>query len=134
MTSPELRPTHDPGLSTEDSRLQERIRHAAHLLPAQGPIGVFIHHNTLHAFEHHGFDEALRDGRRVFGGEPYLPEDHFRSELDRGRIQFSELREVLETDLGETASASVVGLSSRLELRLAMLQHPLHVGDGPELD
>ena len=32
-------------------RLEQAINHAAHLLPAQGPITVFIHHNTLHAFE-----------------------------------------------------------------------------------
>lgn len=28
--------------------ITDAIEHAAHLLPAQGPIGVFIHHNTLH--------------------------------------------------------------------------------------
>ena len=37
--------------------LARAIEHAAHLLPAQGPINVFIHHNTLHAFE-----ELMRSG------------------------------------------------------------------------
>ncbi len=115
-------------------RLQEAIGHAAHLLPAQGPIGVFIHHNTLHAFEHLPFDEAVRAGARVFGCEPYLSEDRYREELSRGRIRSSELRAVLERDLGAVAGESVLGLASRLELRLAMLEHPLRSGGGPELD
>src|SRR5262245_22960346 len=45
--------TSHPAPSESDllARLEHPIDHAAHLLPAQGPINVFIHHNTLHAFE-----------------------------------------------------------------------------------
>jgi uncharacterized protein YbcC (UPF0753/DUF2309 family) len=114
--------------------LASQIQQAAHLLPAQGPIGVFIHHNTLHAFEHQTFDEAVRTGSRVFGCEPYLSEDRYREELTRGRIRFDELRAVLQRDLGVKAAQSVCLLSQRLDLRLAMLQHPLRSGDGRELD
>jgi len=58
--------------------LQQAIDHAAHLLPAQGPITVFIHHNTLHAFEDLPFLEAVKKGGRVFGCHPFLPEDRYR--------------------------------------------------------
>jgi len=37
----------------------EVIERLAHLLPARGPISIFIHHNTLHAFEHLPFEEAV---------------------------------------------------------------------------
>jgi uncharacterized protein len=50
--------------------LRHAIEHAAHLLPAQGPIQVFIHHNTLHAFEHLPFDVAVREGGNVYGCQP----------------------------------------------------------------
>jgi hypothetical protein len=50
--------------------LAEAIEHAAHLLPQQGPITVFIHHNTLHALEDLPFHEALRKGAQVFGCQP----------------------------------------------------------------
>src|SRR6266481_3431963 len=62
-------------------RLGEVIDHVAHLLPAQGPITVFIHHNTLHAFEELPFTEAVKKGGRVFGCQPYLSEDRYREEL-----------------------------------------------------
>lgn len=44
---------------------------------------MFIHHNTLHAFEHLTFDEAVRAGSGVFGCEPFLSEDRYREELER---------------------------------------------------
>src|SRR5262245_52072785 len=47
--------------------LAEAIEHSAHLLPQQGPITVFIHHNTLHALEDLPFHDALRKGAQVFG-------------------------------------------------------------------
>ena len=41
---------------------------------------------------------------------------------------------MLERDLGTRATETVHGLSTRLDLRLAMLQHPLRSGEGHELD
>ena len=59
------------------ARLRYAVEHAAHLLPAQGPITVFIHHNTLHAFEELPFEDAVKRGAEVFGCQPYLSEDRF---------------------------------------------------------
>src|SRR3954451_11682872 len=84
-------------------RLRHAVEHASHLLPAQGPITVFIHHNTLHAFEELPFTEAVKRAARVFGCHPYLTEDRYRDELRRGRIRFPELQAVLREDLGTHA-------------------------------
>ncbi|QJW92777.1 DUF2309 domain-containing protein [Frigoriglobus tundricola] len=115
-------------------RLRHAIEHAAHLLPAQGPITVFIHHNTLHAFEHLSFDQAVRHAAEVFGCQPYLTEDRYRAALARGRIRLSELQAVLADDLGAWAAEPVGGLCSRSELRLAMLQSPVVTAPAVELN
>ena len=114
-------------------RLGHVIDHVAHLLPAQGPITVFIHHNTLHAFETLAFEDAVKKGAQIFGCEPYLSEDRYRDELRRGRIRFSDLQEVLERDLGFGATQKIPCFGTRQELRLAMLQHPLRSGPTDEL-
>src|SRR4051794_5546475 len=90
------------------AQLNGVIEHASHLLPAQGPITVFIHHNTLHAFEDLPFPEAVKKGAQVFGCQPYLTEDRYRDALTRGRIRFDGLREVLEEDLGAAGAAEPV--------------------------
>jgi uncharacterized protein YbcC (UPF0753/DUF2309 family) len=113
--------------------LKEVIDHAAHLLPAQGPITVFVHHNTLHSFEDLPFDEAVQKAARVFGCHPYLTKDRYRRELTRGRIRFDELRDALADDLGARAAEKVLGGCTRLELRLAMLQYPMRYGPTEEL-
>src|SRR5437660_10156632 len=114
-------------------RLQHVLDHAAHLLPAQGPINVFIHHNTLHAFEDLPFHQAVQKGARVFGCQPYLSEDRFRQELERGRIRPADLEAVLRGDLGPAADERILSFGTRLELRLAMLQHPLRQAPDEEL-
>ncbi len=109
------------------------IDHAAELLPQQGPITVFIHHNTLHALEDLPLPEALRSGAGTFGCQTYLGEACYREALRLGRIRFAELREVLEEDLGGRASGPVPGFGARLDLRLAMLEYPLRTGPTDEL-
>jgi uncharacterized protein len=76
-------------------RLQHALAHAAHYLPVQGPIGVFIHHNTLHAFQHLPFEEAVLEAARLFGAEPFMMEEAFRKALDKGRIHPDDLDVVL---------------------------------------
>ena len=127
------RPTPECEVCSPLSTLRHAIEHAAHLLPAQGPITVFIHHNTLHAFEHLPFTEGVREGARVFGCEPFLPKDRYREALQRGRIRFADLEAVLSEELGPAAVERIASLCTRLELRLAMLEYPLRHGPAAEL-
>lgn len=128
---------HEPGCAQSDARpehnLIELIEHAAHLLPAQGPITAFVHHNTLHAFEELPFDTAVRRGAEVFDCEPYWPESKYRSFVKSERIQAPDLRAVLIDDLDDRAGETIGTLTSRYQLRLAMLQSPLESAKGHEL-
>jgi uncharacterized protein YbcC (UPF0753/DUF2309 family) len=79
-------------------RLRSAIEHASHLLPRQGPIGVFVHHNTLHAFQHLRFEQAVIEASQLFGAEPYMSEAAYRAELARGRIQLVDVDAVLDSE------------------------------------
>ncbi|TWT87960.1 DUF2309 domain-containing protein [Neorhodopirellula pilleata] len=107
-------------------RIEHAIEHAKHYLPAQGPISIFVHHNTLHAFEDLPFDKAVIEGGRHYHCEPYLSEERYRDELSRGRITLNDLREVLMDDLGDDADTLVSAFGTRYTLRLAMLQMTVH--------
>lgn len=133
---PELPEIKSENRSRQQSRLErvrQAIEDAAHLLPSQGPITVFIHHNTLHAFEHLPFEEAVVAGARTFGCQPYLAESRYRQELSRGRIRHDDLEATLLEDLGDTAGTTFEFLGTRLQLRRAMLEHPLLTGPAAEL-
>ncbi len=129
--------SHSPGHdgtnpATSLDRLRHVIEHAAHLLPAQGPITVFIHHNTLHAFEKLPFERGVEQAAELFGCQPYLTEQRYRDALGRGRIRFAELLAVLENELGTSATDAITPSVARLDLRLAMLQYPLASGSADE--
>ena len=113
--------------------VRRSIARATELLPAQGPIEVFVHHNTLHAFEDRKFDEGVQAGARLFGCHAHLPEDRYRHELQRGRIRVADLETVLLVDLGDEADRLVANFGTRYALRLAMLQFPLRTGGTAEL-
>lgn len=115
------------------SRLEREIAEAARLLPIQGPITVFVHHNVLHAFEHMPFAEGVRKGGALYGAQPYLPEERYHEYLARGRIVVSDIEWVLDQELGARGSEQVWGRVTRKGLRLAMLTHRLKHGPDAEL-
>ncbi len=80
------------------SRLHEAVHHAAHLLPTQGPIGVFVHHNTLHAFQNLPFETAVTQAASIHRAEPFLPEESYRNEIKNGRITASDIQLVLDQE------------------------------------
>ncbi len=99
--------------------IKEVLRHATHVLPAQGPIAVFVHHNTLHAFQHLPFEKAVVEAAQVFGAQPFMTEERFHQELAVSRIR----REDLEAVLAGTEDAEILpGRLTRHQLRLARLQ------------
>lgn len=100
------------------SKLQHALDHAIHYLPAQGPIGVFVHHNTLHAFQHMPFEEAVIQAAQIFAAEPYLSEQAYQEHRKNGRILDRDIDEVLAR---EPDVALWNGRLSRRELRRALL-------------
>ncbi len=83
--------------------LEHAIEHLRHALPAQGPIGTFVHHNTLHFLQHKPFHEAVREAHERTDAEPYFTEQRFREELAHGRIDGEDLEYALERYRARTA-------------------------------
>ncbi|HZZ78092.1 MAG TPA: DUF2309 domain-containing protein [Gemmataceae bacterium] len=108
--------------------LEEVIEYAAQMLPAEGPITGFSFLNPLHAFEHMPFEEAVKVGLHLIGGQPYLSEDRYREEVKRDRIRTVDLQAVVEEDLGKRGWETIAGLCSRISLRMAMLQNRIVSG------
>jgi len=110
--------------------LDRLIRETSSLLPLQGPIDVFVAQNMLHGFESRPFEEAVVEAAGVFGTEPFLPESVYREELARGRIRRADLEAVLDAELaGEGCEPLAAGRTTRRELLLALLEHPVHQED-----
>jgi uncharacterized protein YbcC (UPF0753/DUF2309 family) len=119
-------------LVTQDP-LADALEEAAHLLPAQGPISVFIHHNTLHAFEDEPFSEAVVRAGEVFGARPFLLEARYREELGAGRILPEDVRAVVADVLGARAEESILGLLTRGALYDVVCLHGYDEVAEPEL-
>src|ERR1041385_7792436 len=101
--------------------LTQVIDDVAHVLPAQGPISIFIHHNTLHAFEHLRFEEAVETAADRLGREPYLAEARYREKLASGRILARDVERLLHEQLGERGAQDVAGVGARLDLWRAIV-------------
>ena len=66
---------------------KEVISELKHYLPSQTPLKDFIHHNTLHAFQHLKFYEGIFKAAKIFGYQVTLEFNDFRKLYKAGRIR-----------------------------------------------
>jgi hypothetical protein len=78
------------------SRLHDCIHHLEHVLPSQASIKDFVHHNTLHGFQHLPFMDALAAAGRLSGAPVWLPENVCRGFHRDGRIADADIDAALD--------------------------------------
>ena len=122
--------------------IREEIRAAIarleHVLPGQAPIQDFVHHNTLHGYQHLTFPEALAQARRLTGAAGYLPAEKYREFYSQGRITREDLIKVLDAELdlesSRTLFETAVGPVTCRDIYLAVLRHPINSVTGCQLN
>jgi uncharacterized protein YbcC (UPF0753/DUF2309 family) len=78
----------------------ETLHELRHYLPAQAPLKDFIHHNTLHAFQHKKFFEALRYASEMFGYKTLLSLEDYRLLHTKNKIKTEVLDRILINRFG----------------------------------
>lgn len=86
---------------------QQHVLHKLrHYLPTQSPLKDFIHHNSLHAFQHLKFYEAIFKASKIFGFQATTPLRDFRQMYANGRIR----DEILQRVIAERQGKADVGI------------------------
>ena len=84
---------------------EETLHRLKHYLPSQAPLKDFIHHNTLHAFQHEPFFPALNRANRMLGYKTQLSITEYRELYNQGSIRPEVLQRCIARKKGETFTA-----------------------------
>ena len=90
--------------------MKEILHELRHFLPAQAPLKDFVHHNTLHAFQHLPFFQALKQANSQFGYQGFLSLEEYRQLYREGKIKGNIIKKVLEEHFGMAANDWLVKL------------------------
>ena len=100
------------------------LARVAHWLPAQGPLKDFIHHNTLHAFQHLYFADAVRAAARLYGATIAMPGGFYLDAYRDGRISDASLARALSDAFGDESERA----AARTRMLAAPIESPRFAG------
>ena len=81
---------------------EEHVLHELkHYLPSQQALKDFIHHNSLHAFQHTKFYDAIFKASKIFGFQVHLQLPEYRAMYKTGRIREDVLQMVIANKKGK---------------------------------
>ncbi|MFN4233895.1 MAG: YbcC family protein [Bacteroidia bacterium] len=84
-----------------DSEIAQIINKLKHYLPSQNPLKDFVHHNTLHAFQHYNFHDGLEKASKIFGFKTYLSLNTYRKLYRDNKINNKILDAIIIDRKGE---------------------------------
>lgn len=67
-------------------KLDHTLHQLQHYLPSQAPLKDFIHHNSLHAFQHLNFHDGCNQASAIFGYKTSLSLNDYRKLFKEGKI------------------------------------------------
>lgn len=86
---------------------EEHVLHELkHFLPSQQALRDFIHHNSLHAFQHMKFYEGVFKASRIFGFQVHLQLSEYREMYKTGRIREDILDMIIAGKKGKNAAGT----------------------------
>lgn len=74
------------------------ISELQHLLPAQAPLKDFVHHNTLHSFQHLSFFDGLKNASAELGYETLMSADWYSEKFLNHEINPDILKNILQNE------------------------------------
>lgn len=88
------------GLHFDEDHILHELKH---YLPSQQALKDFIHHNSLHAFQHMKFYDAIFKASKIFGFQVHLQLPEYRAMYTTGRIREDVLHMVIINKKGKDA-------------------------------
>ena len=87
--------------SIESFETEKCIANLKHYLPSQNPLKDFIHHNTLHAFQHYNFHKGLEKASKIFGYKTYLSLNEYRKLYNKNKIDHQIFESIIREKKGK---------------------------------
>jgi len=75
--------------------LRETVARASEPIPPYWPMPIMVTHTPMHGLEYLPFDQAVRKGQPLLGGNGYLPNEEYRMFYRSGRITGDSLKRAL---------------------------------------
>ena len=99
------------------------LQELKHFLPSQQALKDFIHHNSLHAFQHMKFYDAIFKASKIFGFQVHLQLPEYRELYKTGRIREDILQKLVTAKAGNAKE----WIDRLLNKEYDTINHP-HIG------